>query len=54
MDYLKMIGTLEATRNNLDLIRDAIMDTIDICAEEDVVISALIDQLKAEYKEVIA
>lgn len=47
MDYSTIIDTLQASRNNLDLIKESIADVIDICACEDAALANAIRILQA-------
>lgn len=47
MDYKAIVESLQASRNNLDLIRESIADVIDICASEDAALANIIGLLKS-------
>ena len=47
MDYKSMIESLQASRNNLELIRESIADVIDICACEDAALANIIRLLES-------
>lgn len=53
MDYKSMIDSLQASRNNLELIKESIADVLDICACEDAALANIITTLKS-YAEVSA
>lgn len=46
MDYKSVIESLQASRNNLELIKESIADVIDICASEDAALANVISLLK--------
>lgn len=47
LDYKSMIESLQASRNNLDLIKESIEDVIDICACEDAALANVIRMLES-------